>query len=871
MKNNKMQSSLAGSKTLLKSKKPSSLNRMEDIQKNLSEKSIRTRKGKLPKPRKTEVNAYIYIRDELRNLGWNVRNPERDAEGQMYTQNECLENEEIRKYLGQKQPEAIIKVTDTKLWVIESKKEQKQIDQALNEARDYYAKEINKSKILQAVFVSGIAGNDYDGYVIKTEYFDGKNFEPITINKKEISGLLIPEEIDSIIQNNSSNIKELSFDEKYQRLFLQKAQKINAILHKGAITHQKRAGVMASLLLSLLDENPLNVDLSRTPVVLIKEINARVENILEQQGKPEFCKYIKLVLPSKSDNHVKFRKALVDTIQELRSINIRSAMESGTDVLGKFYEVFLKYGNGAKEIGIVLTPRHITKFAVEVMNINLKDIIYDPACGTAGFLVSAFDEIKKNSTAKQIDIFKRNNLFGMEQDDDVIALAIVNMIFRGDGKNNIRNGDCFKNHLIKDGLSAKYLNRKEYNELKKDGEEIEKAVTKVLMNPPFALKDESEKAYRFIDYALEEMENGGLLFAILPYSNLVKTGGFQRWRENLLKKNTLLSVITFPSDLFYPIGVHSVGIFIRKGFSHPKKQNVLWVRALNDGYSKSKAKRLPNDRAENDFEKIKNLVKTFLINPQTNVQNIKQFQKSCPIDYKDSILELVPENYLDEKKPSEEDMKKGLDYKLREFISHLIVSDKEKEFKENIFNKELFNVEKQINKSDLKETPISSLFKTPIDTGHFHVSGILDSGKIPLISCSSLNGGVEAYVDVPDTKKEKVRGKEKTIQLTHKNAITIASDGLPLSSFYHYYKFCAKDNVLICFPKEKYKFTTLIYILTELERLKWRFSYGRKAYKNKIDKIKTFIPTKEDKIDENYIGYLVKSIPSWEIFKKLSN
>ncbi|MCD4666818.1 SAM-dependent methyltransferase [archaeon] len=840
-----------------------------EIQKNLYGKSIKTRKGKLPRPRKTEVNAYIYIRDELRNLGWNTRNPERDADGQMYTQNECLENEEIQKYLEQKQPEAVIKVTDTKFWVIESKKEQKQIDQALEEARDYYAKEINKSKIIKAVFVSGIAGNDYDGYVIKTEYFDGKNFKPITINKKEISGLLIPEEVNLVIQNNNPNIEELSFDKKYQRLFLQKAQKVNAILHKGAITHQKRASVLASLLLSLLDENPLNVDLSRTPSVLIKEINARVEHILEEQEKPEFYKIIKLNLPSKSDNHVKFRKALVDTIQELRSINIRSALDSGTDILGKFYEVFLKYGNGAKEIGIVLTPRHITKFAVEVMNIGLKDIVYDPACGTGGFLVSSFDYIKKNATQNQIDNFKRNNLFGMEQDDDVVALAIVNMIFRGDGKNNIRNGDCFKNHLIKDGLTAKYLKNKELKELKEKDLEIEKVITKVLMNPPFALKDESEKAYRFVDYALEEMEDNGLLFAILPYSNLVKTGSFLRWREKILKKNTLLSVITFPNDLFYPIGVHSVGIFIKKGVAHPKEQNVLWIRALNDGYVKSKGKRLPNEKVKNNFEEIEDLVKTFLINPKVYVPNIKQFQKSCPIDYNDDILELVPENYLNEKKPTEEDLIKGLDNTLRNFISYLVVSDKEKEFQKNILSKDLFKDKILVEKSKLKEIPISDLFKTPIDTGYFHVSGILDNGKIPLISCSSLNGGVEAYVNTPDIKKGNVRGKEKIIQLTYKNAITIASDGLPLSSFYHYYKFCAKDNVLICFPKEDYKFTTLIYILTELERLKWRFSYGRKAYKNKIDKIKTFIPIKDNKIDEDYIEYLVKSISSWSILEKL--
>jgi len=70
-------------------------------------------------------------------------------------------------------------------------------------------------------------------------------------------------------------------------------------------------------------------------------------------------------------------------------------MASGNDVLGKFYEKFLKYGNGAKEIGIVLTPRHITEFASEVLDVKYNDYVLDPTCGTGGFLVSAFDYSKK--------------------------------------------------------------------------------------------------------------------------------------------------------------------------------------------------------------------------------------------------------------------------------------------------------------------------------------------------------------------------------------------------------------------------------------------------------------------------------------------
>ena len=85
----------------------------------------------------------------------------------------------------------------------------------------------------------------------------------------------------------------------------------------------------------------------------------------------------------------KFRKAIIETLQHLREMNIRSAINSSDDALGKFYETFLKYANGAKEMGIVLTPRHVTRFAVDVIGIGTNDIIFDPACGTGGFLISA--------------------------------------------------------------------------------------------------------------------------------------------------------------------------------------------------------------------------------------------------------------------------------------------------------------------------------------------------------------------------------------------------------------------------------------------------------------------------------------------------
>ncbi len=492
------------------------------------------------------------------------------------------------------------------------------------------------------------------------------------MNGKEISGLLQKSVAQRILRENKPNLEDVLID---KALFLSKAEKINAILHMGAINKNYRASVMASLLLSLIDDTPPNRN--SAPSVLIHEINSRAKRILKQDGKENFASFIEISLPPTEDNHIKYRNALVQTLQELDSLEIRSAMNSGTDVLGEFYEVFLKYGNGAKEIGIVLTPRHITKFAVEALNINQQDIIYDPTCGTGGFLVAALDHVKQNANENQIDNFKKYHIFGIDQEPEVVALALVNMIFRGDGKTNITEGNCLRKNLksktIGGHLSAEYI--------KESNNKNEEPISKVLMNPPFALKTSDDKEYKFIDHALKQIEDGGILFSILPSSVMIKGGGYMNWRHRLLEKHTLLSVITFPDDLFYPIGVHTLGVFIKKGATHQHDENVLWVRAINDGLLKKKGKRLPNTKAPNDLETIRNTLHSFIVNPKIKIENIPEFQKACPIDFDDPQIELVLEVYSNQTLPSIHEIEEGVEVLVRETATFLVRSKKEGDFR----------------------------------------------------------------------------------------------------------------------------------------------------------------------------------------------
>ncbi len=625
----------------------------------------------MPRARNSEVDAYAYIKEYLAIQGWIVKNPNRVLNGQVYTQTECLDHTEIKRQLGQERPENIVKISETEFYIIEAKRNKEQIREALSQAEERYAKKINQSRVIKSRIISGVAGNSTDGFIVKSRFFKSGIFQPIKINGREITGFVSPEIARLLLEKDTPEIEDMHVDEE---TFLRTAEEINKILHLGAINKNYRARVMAALLLSLVDDTRPNVDAS--PRVLINEINSRAENILLRNKKPEFLDCIKIALPPSQDNHIKFKKALVQTIQELESLNIRSAMNSGTDVLGKFYEVFLKYGNGAKEIGIVLTPRHITRFAADVLDVMDKDIVYDPTCGTGGFLVAAFDQARKTSSEGQIEYFKNNGLYGIEQEPEVAALAIVNMIFRGDGKNNIVEGNCFNKSLIARNnagcLSAKFYNNSELPRVRTS------AATKVLMNPPFALKASDEKEYSFVQHALEQMQDGELLFSVLPFSTMIEGGAHKDWRKNkLIAENTLLSVIVFPPELFYPVGVYSLGIIVKKGISHPINQKVLWLRLIRDGFVKKKGKRILSRDEPNYFEKYKDILKKFIKNPNIEVTNECEIGKATPIDFNDFLFELVPEAYIDDSVTSRKEIEDDIDTNIREYVAFLIRFKKE--------------------------------------------------------------------------------------------------------------------------------------------------------------------------------------------------
>ena len=803
---------------------------------------------------KTEVEAYGFIRDGLRALEWIVKNPSLGTGGQVWTQTQCLAHPKIKAALGLNRPENIVKLTEKHLWVIEAKASRKQLSLAVDEAVSFYCKKINDAPgKMRAVLATGVAGDTDSGFLVKTMIrLDDGQWHVVKINGQESTGLLSPASVKFLLASQTADIRDYA---PPQYLFLRAAERINKYLHIGGINKNDRARTMAALLLSVLDEPP-NLE---TPLpILIGEINLRSKTQLAQNGKPDFAPFVKILPPTNTTNHVKFKYALVLTIQELLNLNIRSAMNSKTDVLGQFYEVFLKYGNGAKEIGIVLTPRHVTRFAVDAVGIGPKDVVLDPACGTGGFLVAAFDHVRRGCSPAQLEKFKEHNLFGIEQESAVALLAIVNMIFRGDGKNNIVEGNCFSTylseHTVKGHPSAIFT--------KGPPSSGSEPVTRVLMNPPFALKGSTDQERRFVSQSLSLMADGGILFSLLPMDVMFGARDDRIWRaEELLKKHTLLSVISFPAELFYPAAQKQVvGVIVKKGFPHPDKQPVFWGRVNRDGHLKVKSKRLaasdmrPPRVEKDDIQEILPVLRGFLANPQTPQKSVPMLCKTARVDFDDPLIELVPEAYLDSVVPNADEINKRLDWQVRENIAGLVTVDlRYGQAKKTILDTAIGD--RPSVSGSLRRQPkfraflLSSLFGS-LTPGDYHSLADEVSGSIPVASCADEDNGIVGAYRIPDCNM-------------YENVLTIAYNGWPLTTKIHPYQFAAKDDVAVAVPDDT-PVEALVFLQAMINAERWRFSYYRKCFQAKLGRMLVSLPaTSDGKPDVAWMASAVRSQSYW--------
>lgn len=764
---------------------------------------------------KNEYRIYPYIDKVLSELGWDTNNPSGRKGGGVYSQGEFRDhNELLTKALGLKTPENIILIDfedAMHFWIVEAKADHKDLEKALKQAKGYADKinEAHPDKDL-ARFATGIAGTDEDSHLVSTLYWTGREWKEVSINDHETTGFLTSEQCEDILVANSPNIDR--FDDDPDR-FKKRADAINETLHKNDIAVGDRAKILGALLLAIAEDSAMRTKLS--PKQLIREVNANIDQILEKHGKEDFAGFIKLAMPGSEKNHKAFKKAIVETLQILREMNVRSMINSGEDTLGKFYETFLKYANGAKEMGIVLTPRHITKFAVDVLGITWRDVIYDPTCGTGGFLVSAMDEVRqaaksKQCTDKEFKKFLKHGLWGVEKEDPVYSLALVNMIFRGDGKSGLNDGDCFDHQFwTREGNIWETFSTDRKPEAKKP-------FSRVLMNPPF--KKEGLPETKFVDHALEQCKDNALLFAVLPYVN-IEGDEFSQWRQETLKRHTVKAVIQFDKNLFYPVQEGTYGLILQAHTPHIQKDKV-FMGVLFDDNSRARPSKMlsvhsKKDNVEEMTERLQYFLRGKALPGKSNIPNELILTTINP----DEGCSFAPQKYIQSAPaitvPNITD--KGLNL--------LVAMHKA-------------GNQKQPNLSSvpkMKKFPLMNFMKDTVKPPLKKALKHYQEGRIPAVTATADSNGVDRYLDVPQSEI-----------VSHLMSISKTHNTKPGYAFWHPYDFTAINTVHLVRPQAEFASSTeiMLYLCQEIsDRNSWRYDYARTV---KLSELEVYLPVKDD-------------------------
>lgn len=238
-------------------------------------------------------------------------------------------------------------------------------------------------------------------------------------------------------------------------------------------------------------------------------------------------------------------------------------------MLGRFYIEFIRYAASEQKSGLVLTPSHITELFCDLGELNVNDIVYDPCCGTGGFLVAAMQRMFKlagNDMGKREHI-RKLQICGCEFRSDIFTYACSSMRFRGDGKSNIYNGDCF--HYAKSIAD----NHKP---------------TVAFLNPPYDVGTAGQM--RFVEHALSVLDKkaNGRVVAIVQMSCVTKNDkDLKAVRASILAKHHLKAVISMPDDLFYPVGVVTCIMVFEA--NKPNKGRKTWFGYFkDDGFEKRK-------------------------------------------------------------------------------------------------------------------------------------------------------------------------------------------------------------------------------------------------------------------------------------------
>lgn len=400
-----------------------------------------------------------------------------------------------------------------------------------------------------------------------------------------------------------SNIEEVTEEVKHTREELIKIFRwANDLLRKEGLRNLDRFVEFANILfIKIISEIENDREIRGLPTQLDKSI--RWESFCKESDSKKMLNYINdSVLKrglANEYNHAddifqeKLKIQNPNTVKEIvNKLSGLKLINTESEIKGDAFEYFLKSLASGNDMGEYFTPRHLVKLMVKLINPRYGNKIFDPFCGTGGFLIEAFRQVKKGideNNEKLMNVLKEESIFGVEL-TDTYKIAKMNMIITGDGHNNIVRSDTAKDEywdkIIENEKDKKRRIEltKKIAKLKKEGFDI------IFSNIPYSQTTDFGNLYPvpsshgdsiFIQHIIEYLKNTGKCAVIVPEGFLFRKEQTDT-RRYLLGKCSLNAVISLPAGIFLPYaGVKTDILIFEKG--KPTK-DIWYFRIDNDGF-----------------------------------------------------------------------------------------------------------------------------------------------------------------------------------------------------------------------------------------------------------------------------------------------
>ena len=243
---------------------------------------------------------------------------------------------------------------------------------------------------------------------------------------------------------------------------------------------------------------------------------------------------------------------------------------SPADFVGRFYSEFISYSGGdGQTLGIILTPTHITQLFCDLIHLTDKDKVFDPCCGTGGFLIAALHNMIEQSgkTDEEVQRIRDGQLHGIEMQDYMYTVCFTNLLLRSCNTQNVICDNFFNVNV---------------NNLSGNG------FTVGMINPPYSQgssKDHLLYETNFVFRMLGCLSPRARGIAIVPQSAMFGNSKAElEIKREILERHTLEGVITLNTQTFFGVGVNPCICVFTAGVPHSKDKLVKFIDFSDDGY-----------------------------------------------------------------------------------------------------------------------------------------------------------------------------------------------------------------------------------------------------------------------------------------------